>query len=116
MYSGWGFRFFDFDFDGTLDLIVCDGHPDDLIETLSSTLTYKEPVLLLFRNEGTKFSKLNPSEAGEAFAGMYPARGLAVGDLNNDGFPDIVIANSGEAPLVLQHNAATANRPSESPD
>jgi hypothetical protein len=109
MYSGWGLRFFDFDLDGTLDLIVCNGHPDDLIETLSSTLTYKEPVLL-FRNEGTKFSKLNPSEAGEAFAGMYPARGLAVGDLNNDGYPDIVIANSGEAPLVLQHNAATANR------
>ena len=115
MYSGWGLRFFDFDLDGALDLIVCNGHPDDLIETLSSTLTYKEPILL-FRNEGIKFSKLNPSEAGEAFAGMYPARGLAVGDLNNDGFPDVVIANSGEAPLVLQHNAAQRIVPSESPD
>ncbi len=107
MFSGWGVKFFDFNHDGDQDLIVCNGHPDDLIESLSSTLTYKEPVLL-FENQRGKFVKLNPGKAGEAFGHNYPARGLAVGDLDNDGFPDVVIANSGEAPLVLRNTGSAA--------
>jgi hypothetical protein len=105
MYSGWGARFYDFDLDGDVDLIVCNGHPDDLIEKISSTLTYREPVLL-FRNEGGKFVNMGAG-AGKAFTQSYPARGLAVGDLNNDGFPDVVIANNGDAPLVLRHRGTT---------
>lgn len=105
MYSGWGVKFFDADLDGGQDLIVCNGHPDDLIEKISSTLTYREP-LLLFHNEGVRFAPVPAAEAGEAFAHNYPARGLAVGDLNNDGFPDVVVANNGAAPLVLQHNGS----------
>ena len=107
MYSGWGVRFFDIDYDGDLDLIVCNGHPDDLIETLSSTLRYKEPVLL-FENTGREFRLLPPSRAGDAFARDYPARGLAVGDLDNDGYPDVIVANNGDEPVVLRHTGAGA--------
>jgi hypothetical protein len=106
MYSGWGIKFFDFDLDGDPDLIVCSGHPDNLIEKISSTLTYREP-LLLFHNESGRFVNLGV-KAGTAFTGHYPARGLAIGDLDNDGFPDVVVANSGDAPLVL-HHAGTTN-------
>ncbi|MEJ7607106.1 MAG: CRTAC1 family protein [Bryobacteraceae bacterium] len=106
MYSGWGVKFFDFDRDGDQDLVVCNGHPDDLIETLSSTLTYKEP-LLLFEQANGKFQSLG-SRAGTAFTGNYPARGLAVGDLDNDGLHEAVIANSGQAPLVLRHTGNSA--------
>lgn len=101
MYSGWGVKFYDFDHDGDADLIVCNGHPDDRIEEISGTLKYREPILL-FENTGGKFLSLGP-RAGPAFGRDYPARGLAVGDLNNDGFPDVAIANSGEAPVVLKH-------------
>ena len=107
MYSGWGVKFFDFDHDGALDLIVCNGHPDDLIESLSTTLTYREPVLL-FHRVGHQFVNVG-SKAGRPFEQMYPARGLAVGDLNNDGWPDVVIANTGEPPLVLQNTVASSN-------
>ena len=101
MYSGWGVKFYDFDLDGDLDLIVCSGHPDNLIEKISSTLTYREP-LLLFQNHNGKFSSMG-ERAGEAFTKNYAARGLAIGDLFNRGLPDIVVAISGGAPLVLKH-------------
>jgi hypothetical protein len=107
MDTGWGLRFFDFDLDGWPDLILANGHPDDLIETISSSLRYKEP-LLLFRNTGQGFEDVT-ARAGPAFAGHYPARGLAVGDLDNDGRPDVVVANNGGAPLVLHNITSRAN-------
>jgi hypothetical protein len=105
MLSGWGVKFYDFDLDGDPDLIVCSGHPDDLIAKISSTLTYREP-LLLFHNEGGKLVSLGAA-AGPAFAENYPARGLAIGDLFNRGLPDVVVANSGEGPLVLKHTGTS---------
>jgi hypothetical protein len=104
MYSGWGLRFFDFDHDGDQDLILVSSHPDDQIEKISSTLTFKEPLLLLENRDG----KYRSIHAGEAFQKHWPARGLAVGDLDNDGFPDLVIGNTGEAPLLLRHTGQGA--------
>jgi hypothetical protein len=108
MYSGWGVRFYDFDHDGDQDLIVCNGHPDDRIEKLSSTLRHKEPILLFEQTAPGKFVSLG-GKAGEAFARDYPARGLATGDLDNDGYTDIVVANNHESPLVLRHRGGFRN-------
>ena len=44
--SGWGLRFFDFDNDGQLDLFLANGHPDDMIESHTPGVTYREPLLL----------------------------------------------------------------------
>jgi hypothetical protein len=107
MYSGWGSRFFDFNNDGNLDLVLANGHPDDLIESVQTSLTYREPLLLL-ENRGGKFVNLGAT-AGEVFARNYPARGLSIGDLDNDGWPDIVVGNNGDAPVVL-HNRGGKNR------
>jgi enediyne biosynthesis protein E4 len=107
MYSGWGVKFFDFDHDGDQDLIVTNGHPDDLIEQISTTLTHKEP-LLLFVNGAARFQNLG-ERAGEVFAKHHPGRGLAVGDLNNDGSQDVVVANNGEPPLILYNTGASGN-------
>jgi hypothetical protein len=107
MDTGWGIRFFDFDLDGLPDIIMANGHPDDLIETISSSLRYKEP-LLLFRNNGHGFDDVT-AVAGPAFGARYPARGLAVGDLDNDGRPDVVIANNGEAPVILHNTLDNGN-------
>jgi hypothetical protein len=101
MFSGWGLKFFDRDHDGDEDLIVVNGHPDDRIETLSQTLTYKEPILF-FENQGSRFSA---TQIGQ----NQPARGLALADLNNDGHHDIVIANNGEAPVILLGQSTAAN-------
>jgi enediyne biosynthesis protein E4 len=103
LLSGWGLKFFDYDNDGSVDLILANGHPDDMIESYSQQVRYKEP-LVLFHNDGKKLSNVT-AEAGPAFQKMYPARGLAVGDYNNDGRLDVLIGNNGEAPVLLKNNA-----------
>ena len=104
LLSGWGLKFFDYDNDGEVDLFLANGHPDDMIEKYSQQVRYKEP-LLLFHHDGTKLVNVS-DQAGPAFTKMFPARGLAVGDYNNDGRLDVLIGNNGGAPLLLKNNVA----------
>jgi hypothetical protein len=107
LLSGWGLKFFDFDNDGSTDLFLANGHPDDMIELYSTQVKYKEP-LLLFRQENGKMRNIS-AEAGPAFTKRFPARGLAVGDYNNDGRLDVFVGNNGEAPVLLRNNAGPGN-------
>jgi hypothetical protein len=104
LLSGWGLKFFDYDNDGLTDLILANGHPDDMIEQYSQQVKYKEP-LLLFHNEGGKLRNVSAS-AGPAFSRAWPARGLAVGDFLNDGRLGVLVANCGEAPVLLKNNTS----------
>jgi enediyne biosynthesis protein E4 len=106
MLSGWGLRFFDYDNDGWLDLILSNGHPDDQVDDRNAGIRYRQPILLLHNVGGIKTVNVSDS-AGPAFSGRYSARGLAVGDLNNDGYPDVVITENG-GPVHLLMNAAQA--------
>jgi hypothetical protein len=103
LLSGWGLKFFDFDNDSVPDLLLANGHPDDMVDINMTKVTYKEP-LLLFRQEGQKFLNVS-AEAGPAFSRHYPARGMALGDYDNDGRSDILVATNGEPPLLLRNNA-----------
>ncbi len=99
--SGWGLKFLDYDNDGNLDLFLANGHPDDTVEEYSKTVKWAEPMLL-FHNDGKGWTNVS-SIAGAAFQRSYPARGLCVGDFDNDGGIDVLINNNGAAPLLL-HN------------
>lgn len=105
--SGWGLKFFDYNNDGNLDLILANGHPDDAVEQTTTNVTWAEP-LLLFHNDGKRWSNVS-SRAGEAFGRHWPARGLAVGDFDNDGAVDVLISNNGSAPLLLRNRAGARN-------
>ena len=107
LMSGWGVKFFDYDNDGNLDLFIANGHPDDKIEVHSSHVTYKEP-LLLFHNNGRSLESVGAA-AGPAFAQSFAARGMAIGDFNNDGAVDVLAAVNDGPPLLLKNVAAPEN-------
>jgi enediyne biosynthesis protein E4 len=102
LMSGWGLKFLDYDNDGYLDLFLANGNPDDLIESLHSQVKYQEP-LMLFHNTGKKFENVS-AQSGPVFAKPLSARGMAIGDFDNDGATDVLVAVNDGAPLLL-HNA-----------
>jgi hypothetical protein len=109
LMSGWGLKFFDFDNDGNLDLFLANGHPDDKVETRDREVQYSEPMLL-FRSTGpgTRPGFVNVSAAaGAVFNQRFAARGMAIGDFDNDGAVDVLVAVNNDAPLLLR-NTATA--------
>ncbi|MFL6274771.1 MAG: CRTAC1 family protein [Blastocatellia bacterium] len=101
LLSGWGSKFFDFDNDGDPDLILANGHPDDMVESQSLKVTYREP-LLLFENVNGKFVNVS-AQSGDIFKKDFSARGLSVGDYDNDGDLDVLIINNGEPPVLLRN-------------
>ena len=107
LMSGWGLKFFDFDNDGNLDLFLSNGNPDDLIQVYHKDVGYEEP-LLLFRNNGKTFQNISET-SGPLFAKNLSARGLAVGDFDNDGSVDVLITVNGGAPLLLRNKAGKQN-------
>jgi len=107
LLSGWGLKFFDYDNDGRVDLLLANGHPDDMIDSYGGQVTYREP-LLLFHNQGAQLKNVS-KEAGPVFERLWPARGLAIGDYDNDGRIDVLVGNNGEAPILLRNRAGEGN-------
>ena len=108
LLSGWGLKYFDFDNDGGVDLILANGHPDDMIAEYSLQVTWKEPLLLFRQGDDGKLHNVS-EQGGSAFQRTFNARGLAVGDYDNDGALDVLICVNGDAPLLLKNNAAKKN-------
>jgi hypothetical protein len=107
LMSGWGLKLFDYDNDGNLDLFIANGNPDDLIESLHPDVKYQEQ-LLLFRNTRKGFQNVS-AQSGPLFDKFFSARGMAIGDFNNDGAVDVLISMNDGAPLLLQNNAGSKN-------
>jgi hypothetical protein len=105
--TGWGVKFADVDNDGKRDLFFVQGHVSDIIEKSTDFLKYKQPTLLL-RNTGKGFQNISFA-AGSFFNVGLSARGMAAGDLDNDGDTDFVIAQTDGSPVILRNNG-TKNR------
>lgn len=108
LLSGWGMKYFDYDNDGLVDLFLANGHPDDMIDSYSMHVKYREPLLLFHQGADGKLHNVS-SEAGPVFHRDFAARGLAVGDFDNDGAVDVLVGLNGDAPILLRNNAAAGN-------
>jgi hypothetical protein len=107
MLSGWGLKFFDYDKDGNLDLLLCNGHPDDKVDKKIPGVKYREHMLL-FKNDGKNFRNVS-ANSGPIFSQPLAGRGLALGDFDNDGSVDILITQNNAAPVLLRNNAGGQN-------
>jgi hypothetical protein len=95
--SGWGMRLEDFNNDGWKDLFVAQGHVMDNVEEIDPSLHYLEPPLFALNHEG----RFERADAGISTA--VAGRGAAFGDLNNDGWMDVVVSVLGGKPLVFRN-------------
>jgi hypothetical protein len=107
-YLGWGIAFVDVDDDGWPDLVVANGHVYPEVENSPVGDKYLQPTLLL-RNLGDGHFADLTSAAGPAFATPRPARGLAAGDLDGDGRPEVVIVNMNGTPSLLKNRKTGGN-------
>jgi hypothetical protein len=106
-HSGWGLRFFDYDNDGWKDLLIAQGHDLETIQTNYPDLRYREP-LLLARNTGKGFVDVS-KESGDVFHQAWVGRGLAIGDIDNDGRVDAVVTTNDGPAYILRNETPTQN-------
>jgi enediyne biosynthesis protein E4 len=98
----WGTAFADMDNDGWLDLIAVSGHVYPQVDSLESSSGYREPKIFhLNQKDGTFCDASNL--AGKALAERHVSRGLAVGDLFNDGNIDVVVGDLDGSPMILRN-------------
>jgi hypothetical protein len=104
-YVKWGDAFVDLDNDGWLDLITASGHVYPQADAVpeSGSSGYREPKLLQMNQADGTFCDAS-DEAGPAIREPQVSRGLAVGDLFNDGNMDVVVENLDRAPMILRNH------------
>ena len=101
-FAGWSMAFVDFDTDGWKDIYSANGDVDNL-------LAGSRQHDAMFRNvDGKTFTDVSDA-MGRNFGFVGFQRGAAFGDLNNDGFPDLVVTSLGERPRILMNTACNAN-------
>jgi len=105
--SGWGIRFMDYDNDGWKDVMVAQGHDLDNVELTTPNLRYREPTLLV-QNMGNDFVDVS-AQSGSVFQIPWVGRGMAVGDIDNDGRLDAVITTNDGLVHVLHNETQITN-------
>jgi hypothetical protein len=106
-HSGWGLHFIDYDNAGRKDLLIAQGHVNTDVDEEKPGLHYLESPLLL-RNTGQSFVDVS-KDSGDIFHEAIAGRGLAVGDIDNDGKLDAIIATNNGPAYLLHNETRTSN-------
>jgi len=107
-FVGWSTKFFDYDNDGWLDLLVVNGHVYPQMENAGLGTSYRMRMLLFRNDRDGTFSEIADS-AGEALMTRQVSRGAGFGDLDNDGDVDVVVENLDGAPVILRNDGGNLN-------
>jgi hypothetical protein len=107
-YVGWGDEFIDSDNSGWLDFFLVNGHVYPQVDSLPAGARYREPKLL-YQNQRDGTFKNVSKLVGPAIQIPQVSRGVAMGDLFNDGCVDIVVENLTGSPMILRPQCSAAN-------
>ena len=107
-YLGWGTMFLDVDNDGWPDLLLVNGHVYPEVDSQHLGSDYREPRILYHNNGNGTFEDISAS-AGTAIAATSSGRGLAVGDLWNDGRISAIIGNMNDPVSLLVNHERSSN-------
>ncbi|HVN07087.1 MAG TPA: CRTAC1 family protein [Bryobacteraceae bacterium] len=104
----WGTAFLDVDNDGWKDIFIADGHVYPFIEKYHIGEVFKQPRQLFWNRGDSQFYDMSAT-SGEGITARHSSRGIAVGDLDNDGNEEIVVVNLFEPPSLLKNFGAHGN-------
>ena len=107
-YLGWGIEFVDVDNDGRKDLVMVNGHVYPEVERGPLNYKYRQPRLLYWNAGGGKFKDMS-NNSGPAISEPWASRGMAAGDLANDGSVELVINNLDSRPSLLKNFGTKKN-------
>jgi enediyne biosynthesis protein E4 len=108
LHSGWGVRFMDYANEGWKDIFLVQSHVMDTIQTNEPHLRYRESPLLLWNDKGKRFVDVS-AESGKVFQQKWAARGMAIGDIDNDGKIDVVVTENDGPAWILRNETPTHN-------
>jgi hypothetical protein len=107
-YVGWGNGFFDFDNDGWPDFFLVNGHVYPQVDSAHTAARYLEPKLLFLNQRDGTFRDVS-RQAGPAIQVPQVSRGMAMGDLFNDGRVELVVENLIGKPMILRPEGGPPN-------
>ena len=107
-YVKWGTGFVDFDNSGWLDLFVANGHVYPQVDATAGGLKYRQPMQLFYNQQDGTFRDISESSAINK-SPLACRRGVAFGDINNDGLIDVLVLNVGEPPTLLLNTTKNSN-------
>jgi hypothetical protein len=106
---GFGCLFADCDLDGTLDLVVANGHIDETVRNIRGHVGYAQAPHLFLNDSRDTFVDV-AAAAGDAFAAPKVGRGLAVGDFDRDGDLDVLMTTNGGPVVLFRNDQLAGNR------